>query len=341
MLKRNGLIGCLICFLLFSLTACAEEKPLETTVTTATTTTETTTQTMLLTTEGAAVTTTETTLPVTEGIEVTTTTETSTTTERTTFPEEWRTTVICSLPTTILCTVTTTEVPYATTTRLTGPDTVVTAPQTSWDPSTTTTTTSTIATVRTTGTTEATYPEPHGQQLEILLNGKTVRLTFSKTAYYNRTPTRYRTLHVYEGVLSNGTTVICKVVPLVNRIHSITYNAPLEVGVVKKEDAQAFVLAELERMGFKDLQGEKLNLSVINNKGMLGNFLVFFDIEVAPCETLFGGAQLVDRKLVLTNLRTQHTIRRYSEQSNGTTDWGESEPYFTEYASSYLIPNWV
>ncbi|MBE6768483.1 MAG: hypothetical protein E7549_06170 [Ruminococcaceae bacterium] len=146
MLKRNAFVWCLIGLLLFSLTACAKKKPLETT---ATTTTETTTQTMLLTTEGAAVTTTETTLPVTEGIEVTTTTETgTTTTERTTLPEEQRTTVICSLPTTILCTVTTTELPPATTTRLTGPDTVVTAPQTSWNPSTTTTTATAPTTAR-------------------------------------------------------------------------------------------------------------------------------------------------------------------------------------------------
>ena len=233
---------------------------------------------------------------------------------------------------------TTAEIKWHTTVHSPPPTTT-----TLFQPSTTAfaTTATTVSTVRTTGTTEASYPEPHGQQLEIPLNGETVQLTFSKTDYYNRTPTSYRTLHIYEGVSPSGYTVTCAVVPLVNRIHSITYNPPLEVGVVKEEDAQAFVLAELEKMGFGDLQKEKLNLSIINNKGMLGNVLVYFDVEVAPQETLSGGARLMNTQLVLTNLRTQHTIRRYSEQSNGTTDWGESEPYFTEYASSYLIPNWV
>lgn len=317
MLKR--LYWVLICLLLFSLTACAEEKPPNTA---ATATTETTTQTMLLTTEGVAVTTTQTTLPVTEGIEVTTTAETSTTTtERTTLPEEQRTTVICSLPTTILCTSTTTEAPPATTTRLTGPDTVVTAPQASWDPSTTTTTTTVPATAPTTADAR--------EELKFYVNGETVRLSFAAESTLNGYVT-YR----YKGVSSAGNSVECTVIPSENKIHEITCDLPTTWGErLTEEEVRDFIIAEFKKEG-SDLANAQIDVFVMYNKGN-GKLFASFHVFLGSQNRING---------TITKYRGRLWFRGFSAWTafeNPSTNYDDTKPFLADFACSYLTPEWV
>lgn len=321
MLKRNGYRWCLICFLLFSLTACAKKKPLETT---ATTTTETTTQTMLLTTEGAAVTTTEATLPVTEGIEVTTTTETgTTTTERTTLSEEQRTTVICSLPTTIPCTVTTTELPHATTTRLTGPDTVVTAPLMSGNPSTTTTTAPTTAVSFDTA-----------RKLQITVNGETVRLSFDheevRYVHKNGETDRYGEYH-YVGVSPTGVKVQCAVIPSENVIADIRCDLPLgEPGeMLPLSEVRAFVVEELCRMGFAVSDEQITSAGNILDKQFPHRIPTYSHAIVQLSENEYISVTVVKKGDALC------VLDFYARKMQKERDFIISEAY------PYLVPNWV
>ncbi len=177
------------------------------------------------------------------------------------------------------------------------------------------------------------------RQLEIVFEGEAVRLSYTGEEEYERTPTKYLTLYVYEGVSRSGVPVTCKVVPSQNQIHAVFYGTPSETGKFSKEEACAFVVAEFERrrIAVPSLEEVSATMYVIDNKGNPGELHATFYVKTAPNERIYGIVRLWNGKMLLQSVKTEHTVKAYSH----TEGVGETTPILTEYSCPYFVPDWV